>query len=403
MPGLVAVVTIATYLYLTPTPWTNTSAPDQPGRAIVVGLVVLVIVWLGGGIPARALVSAPRAQLRLYADLLERSRSLRDRVACVDARSAEAKRCLEEARSQLAYVDEELDGEGKGPALRWALASGYMSVMRSMHRAEEALILAESLDAVVGDALSDALSLEGSAIGNRERLLGILRVAVDRLSPASTMFLAAGTGRRTATDDALDPMEARQALREVRHAINEFRDDRHGGLVRARNRLVWTMLAVGIATYLLLGLALAAAVPVPYILAVAVFYLVGGIVGLFNRLRIEAGQSSAVEDFGLSQARLVVTPLVSGLAAVAGVYLVAIAPTIFPSATAAGTAPPPVPSLTAIFDLSTNSIGLVYAAIFGLAPSTLTSRLASASARLERDIQSTDAASGGTSPSEGAG
>ncbi len=403
MPGLVAVVTVATYLSLTPTPWTNTSAPDQPGWAIIVGLVALAVVWLGGGIPARVLVSAPRAQLRLYADLLERSRTLRDRVACVDTKSAEAQRCLEEARTQLDYVDEELAGEGKGPALRWALASGYMSVIRSMHRAEEALIMAESTDAVVGDALHDALSLEGSAIGNRERLLGILRVAVDRVSPASATLLAVGTGRRTAADEALDVREARQALREVRYAINEYRDDRHGGLVRARNRLLWTMLAVGVATYLLLAVALAAAVPVPYILAVAVFYLVGAIVGLFNRLRIEAGQTSAVEDFGLSQARLVVTPLVSGLAAVAGVYLVAIAPTLFPSATTAGTAPPPAPSLTEVFDLTTNSIGLVYAAIFGLAPGTLTSRLAAASTRLERDIQSTDAASGGTAPSEGGG
>ena len=40
-------------------------------------------------------------------------------------------------------------------------------------------------------------------------------------------------------------------------------------------------------------------------------------------------------------------------------------------------------------------MSLVYAAIFGLAPSTLTSRLMMASARLEKDIQSTEAASPG--------
>jgi hypothetical protein len=156
------------------------------------------------------------------------------------------------------------------------------------------------------------------------------------------------------------------------------------------------MLAVGITTYLLLSLALVAGVPVTYVQAVAVFYLVGAIVGLFNRLRIEAGQSSAVEDFGLSQARLVVTPLVSGLAAVAGVYLIAAFPTLLPT----GGTPVAAPALKTVFDLTTSPLGLVYAAIFGLAPGTLTSRLASASARLERDLQSTEAAATGAAPAD---
>jgi hypothetical protein len=342
-------------------------------------------------------VSAPRAQLRLYADLLERGRSLRERVDALATPAAELRQNVEEAQSQLDYVDEELEGSGEGPALRWALASGYMSVMRSLHRAEEALVMVQAQDAVVGDALHDALCLEGSAIGNRDRLSGILRVALDRLSPASSAFLAAGTPGATRADGKLSELEARQALREVRFAINEYRDDRHASLARARNRLVWTQLAVGVATYLLLGLALVAAVPVPQILAVSAFYLVGAVVGLFNRLRIEAGRTAAVEDFGLSMARLVVTPLVSGLAAVAGVYFVAVAPSLFP--TGPDAAPDP-PSLTEVFDISTNAVGLVYAAIFGLAPSTLTNRLASASAKLERDIASTDAASTGASAND---
>ena len=128
----------------------------------------------------------------------------------------------------------------------------------------------------------------------------------------------------------MDKDVARQTLREVRFAINQYVEDKLGSLLRARNRLIWTMLAVGAATYLLLGLALAAAVPVPQVLAVTVLYLVGAIVGLFNRLRLEVGRSGAVEDFGLSMARLVVTPLLSGLAAVAGVYLVAVAPSCSP-------------------------------------------------------------------------
>jgi hypothetical protein len=153
------------------------------------------------------------------------------------------------------------------------------------------------------------------------------------------------------------------------------------------------MLAVGVTTYLLLSLAIVADVPVKYIQSIAALYLIGAIVGLFNRLRIEAGQSSAVEDFGLSQARLVVTPLVSGLAAVAGVYLIAALPALLPN----GATPVPTPpNLETVFDITANPISLVYAAIFGLAPSQLTSRLMFASTRLEKDIQSTEAASPGT-------
>ena len=248
-----------------------------------------------------------------------------------------------------------------------------MSVLRALHRADEALIIVEPTDAAVGDALHDALSLEGSAIGNRERLIDIVRIAMHRLSPGSAVsFMAAVTGAPANDAERINENQAREALREVRHALNEFRDDRHEGLIRARNRLVWTMLAVGVTTYLLLSLALVAGVSVKYIQTAAILYLVGAIVGLFNRLRIEAGQSSAVEDFGLSQARLVVTPLVSGLAAVAGVYLIAALPVLLPN----GSDPPATaPVLSEVFDLATNSMALVYAAIFGLAPSTLTSRL----------------------------
>ena len=47
-----------------------------------------------------------------------------------------------------------------------------------------------------------------------------------------------------------------------------------------------------------------------------------------------------------------------------------------------------------VFDLGTNAVGLVYAAIFGLAPNLLTNRLAAASARIEREIASTGPSTG---------
>jgi hypothetical protein len=399
MPGLAAVITVGWYILLPTLTGTDPGAPAYPASALAVGLGVTTLVWFGGALPARSLVSAPRAQLRIYAELLERTRSLRDRVDALALAAPEERAAAEEARTHVDYATDQLERDGAGPALRWAMASGYMSVWRGLHRADEALIIVEPPDAAVGDALHDALSLEGSAIGNRERLIDIVRIAMHRLSPGSAAaFMSAVTDAPVHEELRISGTQAREALREVRHALNEYRDDRHDGLIRARNRLVWTMLAVGITTYLLLSVALVADVAVKYIQTVAVLYLIGAIVGLFNRLRIEAGLSSAVEDFGLSQARLVVTPLVSGLAAVAGVYLIAAAPALLPSGATGGEAPP---DLQSVFDLATNPIAIVYAAIFGLAPSTLTSRLMLASTRLEKDLQSTEAASPGTANTDG--
>jgi hypothetical protein len=390
MAGLAAIVTIVTYLYLPKQDGVSPPAPQDGWPAVVVGIIVAIMAWLVGALFARGLVTASRAQVRIFGELLERLRTLEIRAAGITASTPAAKAALAEATTHLEHAAVELRGEGKDAALRWALASGYMSVLRGLHRAEEALMAVESDDELVADALHDALSLEGSSIANRERLIDIVRVCVRDLSPgAAEAFLDAGSPGKTTAAIDLPDRQSREALREVRFAVNEFRDDRSDGLIRARNRLIWTMLAVGITTYLLLGLALFANVSIPYVQSVAVFYLVGAIVGLFNRLRIEAGRTSAVEDFGLSQARLVVTPLVSGLAAVAGVYLIAVTPALFTTGTEATTQPP---ALSAVFDLAENPLGLLYAAIFGLAPSTLTNGLALASTKLEKDLQSTEAA-----------
>jgi hypothetical protein len=175
----------------------------------------------------------------------------------------------------------------------------------------------------------------------------------------------------------------------------------------------------GIVTYLLLALAvdgLAGTLPrnPPILLsdpiaAAAAFYLVGAAVGLFNRLNDEASSASDVEDYGLTMARLLLTPVLSGLAAVGGALLIAMVPATInsdvltpqsvPAVTATAAAPAPTatsvvpapapatpsaaptaagtgrPSLSTIFHLGQNPFGLVFAAIFGLTPSLLISSI----------------------------
>ena len=240
-----------------------------------------------------------------------------ERAQGIDS-SPKTKEALSEANAHLAYVHDELEHDGSRASIRWALATGYLSVLSSLHRAEEALIIVEPADAVVGDALHDALSLEGlddrqqrpppsdPALGARSHLPGHVRVLDRRDSRAN---------EARAADDKMS--RARHSVRSGSPSTSTSRTSWAASCVPGTGSSGRCSPSAG-TTYLLLGLALAPAVPVPQILAVAVFYLVGAIVGLFNRLGLEVGRSGAVEDFGLSMARLVVTPLVSGLAAVGG-------------------------------------------------------------------------------------
>ncbi len=115
-------------------------------------------------------------------------------------------------RTQLTYVHDELEGDGNGPSIRWALATGYLSVLSSLHRAEEALIVVEPTDAVVGDALHDALSLEDFAIDNSDRLLRN-PARRHRSAEPRPSFSPGLPRRRTAAD------EPSMSRRLVRHSV----------------------------------------------------------------------------------------------------------------------------------------------------------------------------------------
>lgn len=206
--------------------------------------------------------------------------------------------------------------------------------------------------------------------------------------------------------------EARAILREVRRTLNEFRDERWAGLLRLRNRLLATLTLTGLVTYVLLGFAMngrpsnAPADPLQDpILAAAAFYLVGAIVGLFNRMYGESSEDAAIEDYGLSRARLLLTPILSGLAAVGGVLITAMLigsingavltpgaegspPVTTPAETSAGdSAPLSLPHPQDVFNLQQYPFGLVIAAIFGLTPGLLISRLKKESDSYKVDLQ----------------
>jgi hypothetical protein len=201
---------------------------------------------------------------------------------------------------------------------------------------------------------------------------------------------------------------ARAVLRTVRRAINEFRDERWNALVVARNRLAGTMIFTGLTAYVLLAIAIIKEATNDAIVAASAFYLVGAVTGLLSRLYGEARTDAAVEDYGLSAMRLLSTPLVSGLVAIAGVVLVAMLPlatSVFtpptntppaalqqPAAAPSSIAPtPPVPTMDNIFDLNKNLLGLLVAAVFGLTPGLLFNRLQQQAETYKADLKTSEA------------
>ena len=180
---------------------------------------------------------------------------------------------------------------------------------------------------------------------------------------------------------------ARAIIKTVRLSVVEYRDVQWDELIRARNRLLRSILLGATAGYVLTVVAVVGRANPAAVAAATAFYFVGGAVGLLARLLIEGRSHSAVDDYGLFEARLLHIPLVGGLAAVFGVVLVA-----FVAKAATGIADDTT-DLTKIFTV-TDVRSLVTAAAFGLAPSLLIAGLNENVASIKNSLTSSEAAGG---------
>jgi hypothetical protein len=168
-----------------------------------------------------------------------------------------------------------------------------------------------------------------------------------------------------------------------------------------------------------------------------ILFFVGAIIGLFNRLYLDGHTDSGVEDFGLSTARLVSTPLASGLAAVFGVLVSVLLPGLLDGVLPASGTPTPTPPTSAIvapspqvafsgasgqlvpvaspsapavqlpgktvslgdvFDVQRYPFEVVLAAIFALTPGLLITRLQRQTDKFKADLNSTQASQQTTTP-----
>ena len=373
IPILAAVATVCAYVSGIPGVMVGLSAP---ATAILSGSLLALVVWLVLAIIASRFASAPLANPEEYGQIRMRVHHIKTRLlepappGLPPVEMLARQIAIQEASDMVDLVEDELSTAG----LRWVLAVGYINAWATLHRGEEALLLADRVDALVGEGAYDEARLEGSDIAHADELLAKLRHAVSVLDAKARKLYLGGTDDLTAADlDGTSPLAARQVLRKIRRIINEFRDDLWGGLVRARNEFLKTHFVTGAGAYFLLVLVLLRGIEATIVIAAGAFFTFGALIGLLARIRDEGKTDKAIEDFGLSTARLAAAPLYAGLAALFGVLLVGLTH-ISIGPISLGPAPPPgagVPTLQQIFSLRSNPIGFLAAGLFGLTPSLL--------------------------------
>jgi len=341
--------------------------------AVLYGTIIGVGIWVTAGLCLRRHASPRHANAGVYRELVDRHAKLEGvarTVARKDDREAWAtlQRSLESARVSLGSEDAD-DG------FLWASGAGYITVFKAIHCAEEALVELVPEEDAVRQALTERAALDGSKIADARGRVRRLERAIQVLGGGD--YLVDAPEPPASTDKEV----ARAIVREAQATVDEFRDSRREGLVRARNRLFATVVFTGMVAYAGLALALLAGAQKTQIVAGATFYLIGATVGLFRQLRQAAAANAATEeDFGLGMVRLVHTPLVSGLAGVAGVVLTAYVTDLNDAGQ--------VPSLAEIFDVTASPLGLISAALFGFTPSLVESTLQKRADEAKQELKS---------------
>ena len=358
----------------------------EPGKVerpalLVSSIVVGLAAWVVAILVSAPLAVPQRANYRSYSLLRSRIDGLRARreVVCREARHQADLICAEVLKSL-----DDLDQCLRSGYGIWVQGGGYIAAWEAVHRTEELLMDAEGKDELLEDAEHDILRLNGSAIPHRAELL--------ELAQAAKVFL---DGDKHRDGRAYSIEAARKGLREVRYNINGFRDSTWNGLVVLRNQTLAALLVIQLTAFALLGLAILMSAPRDAVAAAALYFLVGALFGIFNRLSAQSQADTAVDDYGLAAARLLTLPAVSGLAGLGGVLFVSLT-----AAQTGGTASG-LTDLKSLFEFQNHPLQLLVAAAFGLAPGVLAQGLAKRAQTYQNDIKSTEPTDGGTEPRGG--
>jgi hypothetical protein len=300
---------------------------------VIAGLFAGLLGWLVWGAVTNADALPDRSNRRSYDALLGRIDEAEEAVELQVVRgymAADAAPVNELARLKASLDPAAPDGD-------WASGLGHVNAWRDLHRVEQDVLR-------VGDDTERQAALERDE----------LRIANSTLDTNGSRIRALLDRGRKGSSDAIVSAHA---------AIDEFRDTTFETLVRARIRTDAISFLLGMFACALLALAILAGADRTAVIGVSSLYLIGAAAGLFTQLK--GGETESSEEvFGYGQAQLRQTVLLSGLAGVAGVFLMA--------ATGAAATEAEVDLADA---LQFSAISAVTAAAFGLAPGMLTDRV----------------------------
>lgn len=365
-PIVAALIAVATY-------------DGSGGLGAVLGAVVqLVIAWLILSSAYFLLgLSKPEAANPTSYNLL---RSRLDGLKAPQRTNAQHGSVSEEFRKQVSFIEAALDDRGRTETrlgrVQWVLGHAYTALWRRLHRAEEELIALAPRAKVAEYAKQAERSITSSQTdaSTAAKMQKGLDDAFKVLGPAA---VPPEPPPPVATAPALTEEGARTRVQHIWREIHEFRDDRWAQLLNARNQLLLTMGVSGIVFYTALLLAMVVKADVSTVRNAAGVFLVGAVVGLLARLNTQTQTSSVSDDYGLAIARLIVTPQLSGIAAVIGIAIVA--------ATAPGQA---TVDLANSFDVQ-KVPNLLLAAAFGLTPGLVLERIRQDHERIAKEVKST--------------
>jgi len=430
LPVMAVVLTALTYIILGEPPDSTLLfvglSINEGVLASFVGLVLALAVWVAVSFPARKRATAKESSPPNYHQITEALDSLKYKIESVrpngDPTTA-VDNGLDEVSKREAFAEvkgeiREIEKRLKDGDTTWVTGAGYIELWHRVHRAQEAMIKLEPPSEVAEGAMRDDERLRDANIANRERLLDRLRSAVavfeapeangylrylpeckeyDDIRKLGTLngdvgTLEADAKQNLRTEVIVEAEAIKKKLRpeaiailvETRYEINRFRDNSWEGIVNARNHLLDTSMNLGLMTYALLVFTLVLAPEPKAILWATIYFLVGAITALFARARIEWSAASAVDDFGLTRARLLHLPWLAGLAAVGGVLVTAVlGPQLVP-VSESGIAP----ALADVFNGGNTSL-LLIAAVFGLTPDLIIRRLEQQTEKYKADLEST--------------
>jgi hypothetical protein len=387
--------------------------------------------------------SAPHTSVVTYNDLCERMHRVTS-FELVETDDESLRVAGQAAAGDLDNCAEAFDYARSKKGLQWVLGKGYVDLARAVHRAEEAAILYEPISFALADGLRDQSRIVDSTIPHADDLVNRLRRALITLNPSSAGYLPqlppADAKPPETTDTSLSAQTlARVILSNVRYTVNEFRDSATARLIDARNELLARMFLTGLATWLLVLFVVFSRPPELTLLTSAILYSIGATVGLFSRLYADLTSESFGNDYAISYVRLFQAFLLSGHAALAGVYIAVALPVVLnnptlqvaPVVTVAATATVPsdtgllvtetplastgvlsttvtstttIGGVTAGLDRNTSSLprpidvynidrypfGIILALIFGLTPGLLISRLSQGIENYKQDLRSSE-------------